>query len=65
MIEAGGSQQRRDDLVAGMRNMSLEERKIVMSPEEKMINKKGDHGQGDYLVGRKMNASSNKKSKVR
>lgn len=53
MIEAGGSEKRRDDLVAGMNNMSLEERKIVMSPQEKEISKKGDHGQSEFLVGRK------------
>ena len=61
MVEAGGSEQRRDDLVAGMKNLTLEERKIVMSPEEKLISKKGDKGQSEFLIDKKKNSPSNKK----
>jgi hypothetical protein len=55
MIEAGGSQDKRDDLISGMSSLSLEERKIIMSPQEKEISKKGDHGQAEFLVSRKKN----------
>lgn len=61
MIELGGSEEKRDELVAGMNMMSLEERKIMMSPQEKEISKKGDHGQSEFLIDRKKNSPSNKK----
>lgn len=61
MVEAGGSEERRDGLVAGMKSLSLEERKIVMSPEEKLISKKGDKGQSEFLIDRKKNSPANKK----
>lgn len=56
---------KRDDLIAGMKNMTLEERKIIMSPEEKAISKKGDKGQSEFLIDRKKNSPSNKKTKVK
>lgn len=52
MIEAGGSEKRRDELVDGMDNMTLEERKVMMSPEEKKIQLDGESGQGENLVDR-------------
>lgn len=53
MIEAGGSKSKRDELVAGMSSMSLEEKKLVMSPEEMRIRKEGDKGQSEFLLSRK------------
>lgn len=61
MVEAGGSEERRDDLIAGMKSLTLEERKIAMSPEEKLISKKGDKGQSEFLISKKKNSPSNKK----
>ena len=62
MIEAGGSEKKRDELIAGMKHLSLEERKIVMSPEEKLVSLKGDKGQSEFLIDRKKNSPSNKKN---
>lgn len=63
MIESGGSEKKRDELIAGMKHLSLEERKIIMSPEEKLISVKGDKGQSESLIERKRNSPSNKKAK--
>lgn len=65
MIAAGGSEDKRDELVAGMSNMTLEERKIDMSPDEKKIRKDGDKGQAEYLLDRKRKSPVNKKSKAK
>ena len=61
MIEEGGSEKLREELVDGMSNMTLEERQIMMSPEEKKTQKVGDIGQGEHLVDRKRKSPSNKK----
>jgi cell division cycle 14 len=61
MIKAGGSEVRRDNLVDGMNSMSLEDRKIMMSPLEREISKKGDHGQSEFLIDRKKKSPNNKK----
>lgn len=61
MIEAGGSEKKRDELISGMQHLSLEERKIMMSPQEKEISKKGDHGQAEFLNDKKRKSPSQKK----
>ena len=53
MIELGGSEAKRDELIAGMSNLTLEDKKIAMSPEEKKIRKEGDKGQSERLLGKK------------
>lgn len=53
MVALGGSESKRDELVAGMSSMTLEDKKIVMSPEEKKIRKEGDKGQSERLLGKK------------
>ena len=66
MIEAGGSEKRRDDLVDGMDNMTLEERKVMMSPEEKKIQLDGEDGQGEGLVDRnRQRKSPSHKKKIK
>lgn len=61
MIKAGGSESKRDDLVDGMKKMALEDRKIMMSPEEKKIQRKGDFGQGERMFDKKRKSPSTKK----
>lgn len=61
MIELGGSEKKRDELVDGMSKMSLEDRKIVMSPEEFKIKSKGEHGQGEDLYDKKRKSPGKKK----
>jgi hypothetical protein len=62
MIESGGSEKKRDKLIDGMSKMSLEDRKIVMSPEEYKIKTKGEQGQGEDLYDKKKVSSKKKKS---
>ena len=61
MIELGGSEKKRDELIDGMSKMSLEDRKIVMSPEEYKIKTKGEHGQGEDLYDKKRKSPGKKK----
>lgn len=58
MIEAGGSESKRDELVAGMNNMTLEEKKIMMSPDEKRAMKEGDKDQAQRLLSSKKKKST-------
>eukprot|EP00343_Euplotes_focardii_P008557 CAMPEP_0205820276 /NCGR_PEP_ID=MMETSP0206-20130828/2890_1 /ASSEMBLY_ACC=CAM_ASM_000279 /TAXON_ID=36767 /ORGANISM="Euplotes focardii, Strain TN1" /LENGTH=68 /DNA_ID=CAMNT_0053114815 /DNA_START=963 /DNA_END=1169 /DNA_ORIENTATION=- len=63
MVEAGGSEKRRDELVDGMNSMTLEDRKVMMSPEEKKIQYGGEEGQGEDLVDRKRKSPKKKEGK--
>jgi cell division cycle 14 len=49
MIKAGGSYDKRDELISKMGEMNIEERKVEMSPFEKKVSKHGDIGQADRL----------------
>ena len=49
-MELGDSICKKEELIAKMGYMSLEEKKVdPMSPDEKRIRAKGDHGQADRL----------------
>ena len=49
MIKAGGSYDKREELISKMGDMTIEERKVEMSPFEKKVSKHGDIGQADRL----------------
>ena len=49
MVKAGGAYDKRDELISKMDYLSLEERKVAMSPDEKRIKLEGDIGQADRL----------------
>ena len=53
MVSAGDSTDKRDELLSKMGGMSLEERKVEMSPDEKRIRLEGDIGQADRLKSKK------------
>jgi len=49
MMKLGGSLEKKEELIAKMGYMSLEEKKVEMSPDEKRIKLKGDIGQAERL----------------
>lgn len=53
MMKAGDSLDKRDELLSRMGLMSLEERKVEMSPDEKRIKLEGDYGQAERLKSQK------------
>lgn len=56
MVKAGDSEDKRNELISKMNYMSLEDRKVEMSPQDKRIMKEGDIGQADRLRKQKRNA---------
>lgn len=49
MIKAGDAFDKRDELISKMEYLSLEDRKVEMSPDEKRIKLEGDIGQAERL----------------
>jgi hypothetical protein len=49
MMKIGDSISKRDELIDKMDYLSIEDKKVQMSPDEKRIMKKGDIGQADRL----------------
>ena len=52
-VAAGGMEEKREELVAELGQLTLEDSKVNMSPHEKKILKGGDKGQADRLKQRK------------
>jgi cell division cycle 14 len=52
-VAAGGMEDAREELIAELGKLTLEDSKVQMSPHEKKIFKEGDKGQADRLKQRK------------